>query len=87
MFLEAMMRLFRHEDLSKLKQPDLDRYETVCGLEALRLWGDFERVPIKENLDAWRAFWDAELDPVVAEQIRRIVGICAAKNGPGGVQV
>jgi len=81
------MRLYRTADLPKLTAKELSDYELTVTQEANRLWLEFERVPCPDYLNSWRAFWNDTVDPLVSEFSRRIIAQCAARNGPGGVEI
>ena len=81
------MRIYSAKDLPKLPWNKLAEYNVAIADEQIRLWDEFERTPCKENLDAWRDFWNDVIDPALAEELRRDLAQLAVIRGPGGVQV
>ena len=81
------MRLYAARDLPGLSTRQFEQYGADIAWEQICLWDEFERTPCKENLDAWRAFWNDVVDPALAEELRRDMAAIAAIMGPGGVPV
>lgn len=81
------IRLRDRGELPYLQPAALNQYEVTVKTEAARLWREFERTPCNVNLNSWRGFVDAWVEPVHDEQTWRLLRSLIADNGRGGIAV